>query len=133
MSSFNLKLLAADKVFYEGPCEYINIPTIDGSFGILPHHINIVSAILAGKLTYRLADGNTYDVAVSEGLVKVEDNEVLVLVHTAERPEDIDKNRARRAKEEAERKLKMKLSKKEYHEARLGLMRALNRLNISNK
>lgn len=132
MNSFYLKLLASDKVFYEGPCEYINIPTIDGSFGILANHINVVSAILAGKLTYRLPDKSIHKVAVSEGMVKVEDNEVLVLVHTAERPEDIDKNRARRAKEEAERKLNMKLSKKEYHEARLGLLRALNRLDISN-
>lgn len=132
MSSFYLKLLASDKMFYEGPCEYINIPTIDGSFGILANHINVVSSILAGKLTYRLEDGSVHKVAVSEGMVKVEDNEVLVLVHTAERPEDIDKNRARKAKEEAERKLKMKLSKKEYHEARLGLLRALNRLDISN-
>ena len=78
MSSFYLKLLASDKMFYEGPCEYINIPTIDGSFGILANHINVVSSILAGKLTYRLEDGSVHKVAVSEGMVKVEDNEVQI-------------------------------------------------------
>ena len=38
MSTFSLKIISTDKVFYDGKCEYLVIPTIDGEKGILAHH-----------------------------------------------------------------------------------------------
>ena len=60
----------------------------------------------------------------------MEDNDVLVLVDTAERPEEIDANRARRAADQAREALLQKKSIQEYRTAQTNLARALNRLKV---
>ena len=97
MEAFQVHILAADHTFYEGPCESLVVPTVDGEAGILAHHCNIIAAVVPGELRCRTPEGEEYRAAVSEGLVKVEGGDVLVLVDSAERPEEIDANRARRA------------------------------------
>ena len=97
MEAFQVHILAADHTFYEGPCESLVVPTVDGEAGILAHHCNIIAAVVPGELRCRTPEGEKYRAAVSEGLVKVEGGDVLVLVDSAERPEEIDANRARRA------------------------------------
>ena len=71
--------------------------------------------------------------AVAEGLVKVENGEVLVLVDSIERPEEIDVNRVKRKAEEAEEAILQKKSRLEYRTAQADLARALNRLKVKNR
>lgn len=130
MKPFSVHILAADNVFYQGPCESLIVPTIDGQYGILADHSNTISAIVPGVLTYRVPGEPEQIAAVSAGLVKIEDNDVLVLVDTAERPEDIDANRARRAADEAKEALLQKRSMQEYQAAQVNLARAINRLRV---
>ncbi len=94
MSTFQVSILAADRDFYEGPCESLVIPTLQGQYGILAHHRNLIAAVVPGTLHYKVPDKPEQIAAVSAGLIKVENNEVLILVDSAERPEDIDVNRA---------------------------------------
>ncbi|MGN0166670.1 MAG: ATP synthase F1 subunit epsilon, partial [Acetatifactor sp.] len=101
MNTFQVYILAADCVFYEGPCESLIVPTLQGQYGILPNHSNMIGAVIPGTLIYKLPEEPERQAAVSAGLVKVENNEVLVLVDSAERPEDIDEKRAKRAADEA--------------------------------
>lgn len=82
MKAFDVSILSAEKPFYEGPCESVVLPTIDGSFGILADHCNMVAAVMPGILTCRLPGGEIRKAEVSHGLVKVEGNEVLLLVDT---------------------------------------------------
>ena len=132
MSQFQVFILAADNVLYEGPCESLIVPTIQGQYGILAGHSNMISAVVPGKLSYRIPGHPEQFAAVSEGLVKVENNEVLVLVDTAERPEDIDANRAKRAVDEAKEAILQKRSIQEYHSAQANLAKAINRLKVKN-
>ena len=132
MREFKIHILASDNAFYEGPCESLVVPTIRGQYGILAGHSNLMSAVVPGKLVFRVPDGEDQVVAVSAGIVKVEKNEVLVLVDTAERPEEIDENRARRAAEEAKEAMLQKRSLQEYRSAQAHLARALNRLKIKH-
>ena len=103
---FTLDILAAEGPFFRGECLSVSVPAIDGSYGVLAHHANAIGAIVPGELTFRTPDGILHRAAVSSGLIKVEDNHVLLLVDSAERPEDIDANRAKRAKERAEEELR---------------------------
>ena len=132
MKTFQISILAADHVFYEGPCESIVVPTNHGEYGILAHHSNLISAIVPGILRYRLPNEGVRLAAVSGGLVKVEDNEVLVLVDTAEHPEEIDENRARRAADEAREELLQRRGVQEYRVAQANLARAISRLRVKN-
>ena len=131
MSTFQLDILAAEGPFFSGECESLVVPTPEGQRGILAHRANIISAIVPGKLTFRTPDGQEHCAAVSSCMITVEDNTVLMLVDSAERPEDIDANRARLAEARAREELLQKRSLREYRMAEANLARALNRLRVS--
>ena len=97
MSAFHARILASDTLFFDGDCEFMVVPCTDGAMGILSHHSNMIAAVVPGELRFQPVGGPLRTAAVSAGLVKVEAGEVMLLVSTAERPEDIDVNRARRA------------------------------------
>ena len=130
MESFQVHVLAADRTFYEGPCVSLTIPTSDGEQGILAHHSDMIAAVLPGTLRYQVPDGPVQLAAVSSGMVKIEKNEVLVLVDSVERPEEIDAARARREADEAQEAMLQRKSRQEYQLAQATLARALNRLRV---
>ena len=130
MDSFQMHILAADHTFYEGPCLSLTIPTSGGEQGILAHHSNMIAAVQPGILRYRLPGQEVQQAAVSQGMVKVERNDVLVLVDSVERPEEIDAARARREADEAREAMLQKKSRQEYQLAQATLARALNRLKV---
>lgn len=132
MTIFQVSILAADRAFYEGACESIVVPTSQGQYGILAHHSNLITAVIPGALSFRKPGEASEVVAVSAGLVKVENNVVTVLVDSAERPEEIDINRARRAADEAKEALLQKKSIQEYRMAQANLLRAINRLKVKS-
>ncbi|MDO4339053.1 MAG: ATP synthase F1 subunit epsilon [Eubacteriales bacterium] len=132
MSTFQVYILAADCALYEGPCESLVVPTLQGQYGILPHHSNMIGAVIPGSMLYKIPDQPVQTAAVSAGLVKVENNEVLVLVDSAERPEEIDENRAKRAADEAREALLQRKSIQEYRFAQANLARAINRLRVKS-
>ena len=70
--------------------------------------------------------------AISPGMVKVEHNDVLVLVDSAEHPDEIDAARAQREADESREALLQKKSRQEHQIAQATLARALNRLRVKN-
>ena len=132
-TAFSLHILAADKPFYEGECTSLVIPTPTGQYGIMAHHENYVTAVVPGELDFEYEESGIkvrMSAAVSGGMVKVENNEVLVLVETAEYPESIDEMMARRDAEAAREELSHKPSHREYVAAQARLARAMNRLKV---
>lgn len=130
MDNFPVHILAADEPFYEGPCESLSVPTITGMYGVLAHHTNVILAIVPGTLRYRCEGEEEKLAAVSAGMMKVENGEVLVLVDSAERPEEIDANRAKEAADRAKEELLQKKSIQEYRMAQANLARAVSRLRV---
>ncbi len=133
MDSFTVHILAADHTLYEGACESLVIPTSDGERGILAHHDSMIAAVVPGTVRWRLPGQEEWQLAaVSPGMVKVEENDVLILVDAAERPEEIDAARARREADEAREALLQKKSRQEHRIAEASLARALNRLRVKS-
>lgn len=132
MSTFNLEIVATDKIFYQGPCESLVFPGIDGEHGILARHETMVAAVKAGELRYTV-DGEARGAAVGDGFIEVSPEKVVVIADFAERPEDIDIKRAQRAKERAEERLRLKKSEKEYVHSQAALSRAMARLKVSQR
>ena len=131
--NFPLHVLAADSPFYEGECQSLVVPTLDGEYGVLGGHCNTICAIVPGELTFRTPDGETLAAAVASGIMKIENGEALVLVDSALRPEDIDAERQRRKADEAKEALLQRRSIEEHHAAQARLARALARLNVKRK
>ena len=130
METFLVHILAADKTFYEGPCVSLIIPTSDGEQSIWAHHSSMIAAVQPGTLRYQIPGEEPRMAAVSPGMVKVERNEVLVLVDSAEHPEEIDEVRAKREADEAREALLQKRSRQGHQIAQATLARALNRLRV---
>ena len=134
MSSYNLRVIAADKVFFSGRCESLIVPAFDGQKEILAHHEAMVIAVDDGEMKFRPEGISEWQkVVVGKGFVQIANNRVTLLVETAERPEDIDIARAKEAKERAEEKLRQKQSIQEYHVSKASLARAMIRLKEAGK
>ena len=89
MNTFNLEIVATDKIFYKGTCESLVFPGIDGEHGVLARHETMVAAVKAGELRC-IIDGEHKRAAVGDGFIEVSPEKVVVIVDFAERPEDID-------------------------------------------
>ena len=132
MTTFWLKVIASDHVFYNGNCEALVVPAHDGEVGILPHREAMILAIQEGELKFRIPGEQEYHHAVvGLGSVQVANNRVTVVVDTAERPEDIDEVRAKQALERAKEQLRQKQSIREYYMSKASMARALSRLKAS--
>ena len=124
MKTFPLRVLAPERTFFDGACTSLTVPSIDGIYGLMAQHEDIVLAIVPGKLTLRDA--------VSEGVLKMEHGEALVLVDTIERPEEIDLHRAEEMAAEARAELTARHSAQEQAIARARIARAISRIHVKH-
>ncbi len=142
--TFKLHIMASDHMVYEGEAVSVSLPTTEGSVGILAHHSNLIMAVVPGILEYVPTGGASAEggsavaggretVVVSNGLLKVENNEVMILVDTAEDPDDIDEARAQRAEARARDELKHSRNLREHAQTEADLSRALSRIKASKK
>ena len=133
MGTFSLRIYEADDTFLEGEAEMVVIPTVDGAYAVKAGHENMVFSLVPGKLQYRMADGETGYASVASGMMRVEDNDVLILTEAAEHPEEIDMERARRKEEAAREAILQKRSIQEYYLAQATLIRSINRMRVKNE
>ncbi|MBR1660168.1 MAG: ATP synthase F1 subunit epsilon [Oscillospiraceae bacterium] len=130
---FTVHILSTERNFYEGAVTSLVLPTSDGQVGILAGHSSMAAAIVPGILSCRLPDGSTLTAVVSHGLARFEDNDAMVLVGSAEKPEEIDEARARRAEQRARAELMQKHSWHEHLQTQANLSRAMMRLKAAGK
>ena len=132
MNSFILNITASSGEFYQGSCESMVLPVKDGVYGVQAGHSPVLVAIHMGMLKFTV-DGETREILVGDGIAEVTPTFVLLLVDSAERPEDIDKNRAEAARIRAEERLQHKQSMHEYYQSKIALDRAMQRLQTAEK
>ncbi|MGN1147511.1 MAG: ATP synthase F1 subunit epsilon [Lachnospiraceae bacterium] len=133
MSTFGLKIIATNKIFYDGRCNMLVVPGLDGEIAIMAYHEDMVIATKEGEIRFQTENEEWHKAVVGIGFVHIANNRVTMLVDTAERPEDIDAVRAREALERAEEQLRQKQSVQEYHISKASLERALSRLKEAGK
>ena len=109
----------------------VTVPGRGGELGILPGHAALISELQSGVLSYD-EEGTTFQMHVSGGFVEVNDDRVSVLAEIAERPEEIDAERARRAREIAEKRLSGQSGNEiDIDRAQAKLMRNMVRLQLA--
>jgi F-type H+-transporting ATPase subunit epsilon len=128
-----LEIVTPEKMAFSGVVEDVTIPGSEGEFGVLRGHEALLSSVDIGELNFTKDGKKTY-YAVNTGYAEVTGDKVTILIETAERSDSIDKDRARRAKENAEARL-VQIAKDdiEYERARAALVRAIARLNVAEK
>ena len=109
----------------------VTVPGRGGEMEILPGHASLISELQSGVLAYD-EEGTTFQIHVSGGFVEVNHDRVSVLAEVAERPDEIDADRARRAREIAEKRLSGQSGAEiDIDRAQAKLMRNLVRLQLA--
>ncbi|HUJ09030.1 MAG TPA: F0F1 ATP synthase subunit epsilon [Verrucomicrobiae bacterium] len=129
--TFPLEILTLQQLFLLEEARFVIAPGREGVFEILPNHAQFVFALKPGSLRVRTTEGKDQYVAVGGGFLVVQRERTTVLTRSAERPEDIDIERARRAKERAEQRLQEKTPDIDLTRAQAALQRALARLRVA--
>lgn len=130
MTRLYLKVVTPDKLFFEGEIDMLVARTIEGDVGILLNHSPLVTILDIGRLVIK--DGDERKVAAcAGGYIDVRNNNITVVSDACEWEDEIDINRAERAKERASKKLEEKDT--DTFKAELALKKAINRINIGNK
>jgi len=101
---FQLEIVTPEKKVVDTAVEEVQIPGKNGYIGILPGHAPLITELSVGEIIYRESSAEQR-LAVAWGFAEVLPNKVTVLAETAERPSEIDVERARKAKERAEQRL----------------------------
>lgn len=121
-----LEIVTAERVVYSDTVDMVIAPAVEGTIGILPRHIPLVTLLEPGEL--RVKQGNNETVlAISGGFLQVANNVVRVLADTAERLEEIDESRAESARERARLAL---VERRDVPGAELALRRSQVRLRL---
>ncbi|TCT26411.1 ATP synthase F1 subcomplex epsilon subunit [Melghiribacillus thermohalophilus] len=130
MKTLTVSVVTPDGPVLEDQYEMVSCKAESGELGILPGHIPLVAPLAISAVRLK-KDNKTEKIAVSGGFLEVRPDKVTVLAQAAEKPSDIDVERARKAKERAERRLQAKQDDIDFKRAELALKRALNRLDVA--
>jgi F-type H+-transporting ATPase subunit epsilon len=130
--TFPFEILTLQKLFLREEVRFVIAPGQEGVFEILANHAPFVFALKPGALRMRMPDGQDQYLVVGTGFLIVQKERTTVLTRSAERPEDIDVDRARRAKERAEQRLQQAVPDFDHARAQASLQRALARLKVAD-
>jgi len=129
---FKLEIVTPDRAFFWDEVDMVILKGIDGDFAVLKGRAPLITPLDIGKIRIK-KDNKEMVAAMSGGYVSVTKEKTTVVTDSAEWPEEIDVERAKKAKERAEERLKEKKEGIDILRAELALRRALNRLDVANK
>ena len=130
--ALTLEVASPTRLVVAETVDEVVIPGSMGYFGVLPGHAPLLATLGVGDLSYRQGQA-VHHLAISGGFAEVRNDKVIVLAERAERPQEIDRDRAQRARERAERRLSGREGDIDFVRAQLALARALIRLEVASR
>jgi F-type H+-transporting ATPase subunit epsilon len=128
-----LELATPTRMVVAETVDEVVVPGSEGYFGVLPGHAPLLATLGIGELTYRIGRDERH-VAIAGGFAEVRNDKVIVLADSAERPQDIDRARAERARDRAEQRLAGRAQDEiDYARAGAALARALTRIQVAGR
>ena len=136
-TKLTLEIVTPDRALLQQEVDEVGVPGSQGEFGVLPGHTPMLSTLKIGELWYRQGQEKHY-LAIAFGFVEVLPDRVTVLAQVGERAQEIDVQRAERAKQRAEQRLSQAqphLTQVDFdiERARIALMKSLMRLQVASR
>lgn len=132
LSQFRLEIVTPDRKFFEDDVEMVIVRGTEGDIGILKNHTPLVTPLAIGKVRVK-QNGEFREATVAGGYIEVNVDKTTIITDAAEWPEEIDVERARAAKERAEKRLNHSTDQVDVIRARIALQKALNRLDLADR
>lgn len=133
MAELNLDIITPFKSVFKGEVKSITVPGTKGRFQVLKNHAPIISTLEIGMIKVDLPDGKANYYSTAGGTIEVLNNQIIVLADSIELVDEIDEDRAAKAKQRAEERLANKNSDTNITRAQAALARAINRLSVKKK
>ncbi len=127
--AINLEIVTPGKRLVSEVADEVVLPGSQGYLGVLPGHAPLLTSLGIGQLMYR-RDNVKHYIAVSWGFAEVLADRVSVLAEIAERPGEIDRDRAERSRERAMSRLHGGGGEVDFERAQVALEKALTRLQV---
>lgn len=128
-----LEVVTPDRKVLSTEAEVVVCPGVEGQFGVLVGHIPFLSALEIGEMYYRLGAKTEY-LAVSAGFAEVTGEKVTIVAEAAELGREIDVERARRARERAEKRLAAgRVADIDWARAEASLRRSMVRMKVAGR
>jgi F-type H+-transporting ATPase subunit epsilon len=131
-TKLQLLIVSADRSLVSETVDEVEIPGLDGYFGVLPAHTPLLAVLGAGELWYRQGQEKHY-LALAFGFAEVQPERVTILAQVAEKAEEIDLARATAAKQRAEEQLARPTVDLDAERARIALVKSLIRLQVASR
>lgn len=129
-----VEVITPSKFCIEKECRLVVLPTAEGELGIEEGHAYMMASIAPGELRiYDDDDDEALVWAISGGVADARPTHVRVLADAIEERSDIDLERAQRARERAEKRLKASADGMDFDRAQAALARAINRIRIADR
>jgi F-type H+-transporting ATPase subunit epsilon len=131
--SLLLEVVTPDRQVVSTEVDIVVLPGVQGQFGVLVNHIPFLSALEIGEMYYRKGGQVDY-IFLGGGFAEVTGDKVTVLVDSAERGKEIDIERAKRAKERAEKRLAAgRTAELDWVRAEAALRRSIARMKVAGR
>ena len=130
--TFQLEIVTPEKRVVDTAAAEVQIPGKNGYLGVLPGHAPLITELAVGEITYR-DGGQDQHLAVAWGFAEVLPDRFTILAETAERPSEIDVERARQAKVRAEQRLTSGDTNVDVERSLDALHKAETRLEVAAK
>lgn len=131
--TFRLTILTPYGCYFDNEVEFLNVKSEKYGLGILPGHAPLISTLVVGEMDVRVYD-KTIHYAIGGGVMEIDNEKVTLILNSIEKADEIDVDRANRAKERAENRLANKNDTTiDINRAKLAYARAINRLKIATK
>jgi len=131
-NTLKLEIATPDAVVYSNDVDMVTLPGAEGQMGILPHHIRLMTQLVPGEMIVR-KDGRENLLAVGEGLVEITGNSVNIVTDMAVPADSIDDAKAEEARQQAEARLREKISTQEFASVHATLARSLAQLSVKRR
>ncbi|TCK87899.1 F-type H+-transporting ATPase subunit epsilon [Natranaerovirga hydrolytica] len=128
---FKLQIITPERVFCEEEINRVTFTTTEGDIGVLKGHIPLTTTVKSGVVKIKTGEDEKR-AALHGGFAEIKENEVTILADAAEWPEEIDVERAMKAKERAKEKIEHK-SEVDMLRAEASLKRSLVRIEVAQK
>lgn len=126
---FQVEIITPERVFYTGEATMIEFTSVEGEMGVYKNHIPLTTVLAPGIVTITEENGQK-KAAVHSGFAQILGDKVTLLAEIAEWPDEIDGDRALKAKKRAEERLAAKAEDIDVVRAEMALKRALVRINL---
>jgi F-type H+-transporting ATPase subunit epsilon len=127
-------IVTQEKTVFSGQVDSVNLPGSEGRMGILPNHTALLTTLGFGEVVVR-TEGVEEFFAIGGGFVEVQPDRIIILADSAEYAEEIDVERAERARRRAEKVMAEGVpdDPERYAQIRASLQRAQIRVDVARR